>query len=80
MLQANIEAVLYKICNRLPHVLTDKCTNFVTSYSEKFALILARLSPRTVCIHLHLCDPSLKPNNIAEKDEEICELFLKVHI
>jgi len=80
MLQANIEAVLYKICNNLPHVLIDKCTDFVTSYSKKFAELLADLSPLKVCIYLHLCDPGPKLNNITEKDEEICELFLKVHI
>jgi len=84
MLQAYNEAELDKVCNLLPHIFTDKCIDFVKSYSKKLAKMLADLSPLKVCIHLHLCDgtkdPSPKRNNIIEKDGEICELFPKVHI
>jgi len=71
---------LYKVCNDLPHVLTDKCIDFVETYSEKLSEMFLDLSPLKVCIHLRLCDPHPKRNNITEKDGEICELFLKVHI
>jgi len=83
MLQAYIYymvAVLYKICNNLHHVLTDKCTDFVKSYSKKLAEMLAQLFPSEVCNYLHLCNPGPKRNNIVEKNGEICELFPKVHI
>jgi len=84
MLQAYIETELDKVCNLLPHILTNKCIDFVKSYTKKLAEMLADLSPLKVCIHLHLCDrtkdPDPKRNNIAETDGEICELFPKVHI
>jgi len=80
MLQAYVETELYEVCSNLPYVLTDKCTDFVKTYTEKLAEMLADLSPLKICIHLHLCDPDAKPDNIAEKDGEIRELFLKVHI
>jgi len=84
MLQAYIGAELDKVCNLLSHILTDKCIDFVKSYSKKLAEMLADLSPLKVCIHLHLCDgtkdPGPKSNNIAKKNGEICELFPEVHI
>jgi len=85
MFQANIEAELDKLCNHLPHSLTDQCTDFVKSYSKELVeMLLADLSPQEVCAYLHLCDttkdPGPKRNNIAEKDGEIRELFLKRHI
>jgi len=86
MFQANIEAELDKLCNHLPRSLTDQCTDFVKSYSKELVeMLLADLSPQEVCAYLHLCDPTKDPgpkrNNIfAEKDGEICELFLKGHI
>jgi len=80
MLQAYVETELYKVCNDLPNVLTDKCTDFVKTYTKNLTEMLADLSPLKICIHLHLCDPDAKPNNIAERDGVIRELFLKVHI
>jgi len=84
MLQAYTEAVLHKVCNHLPHIMTHTCSDFVESYSKKLVEMLPYLSPLKVCIHLHLCDriedPGPKRNNIAEKNEELCKLFLKVHI
>jgi len=79
IIQTDIEAALYKMCNLLPQALNDKCTSFVTSYSKKFVERLAVLTPLKVCIHLDLCE-GLKCNNTTEKDGEICELFPKVHI
>jgi len=69
----------------LPRSLTDQCTDFVKSYSKELVeMLLADLSPQEVCVYLHLCDPTKDPgpkhNNMAEKDGEICELFLKGHI
>jgi len=80
IIQADIEAALYNMCNLLPQALADKCTYFVTSYSEKIIERLAGLSPLKVCIRFGLCDRVSKCNNTAEKNGEVCELCLKVHI
>jgi len=83
MLQAYIEDVMHKVCNYLPHILTDRCTDIV-KYSKKLVKMLPYMSPLKICIYLHLCDrlkdPGPKRNNIAEKNGEICKLFLKVYI
>jgi len=79
IIQADIEAALYNMCNLLPQALADKCTDFVTSYSEKIIEMLADLSPLQVCIRFGLCG-GLKCNSTTEKNGEICELCLKVHI
>lgn len=85
MLQANIEEELNKLCSHLPRSLTDQCTDFVKTYSKELVeMLLADLSPQEVCAYLHLCDPTKDPGpkhiSNVEKDEEICEFFLKVHI
>lgn len=74
--EANIEIELDKLCNHLPHSLTDQCTDFVKGYSkELIEMLLADLTPSEVCVYLKLCDqtkdPGPKHNYITQKDKEI---------
>jgi len=82
IIQANIVIELDKLCNHLPHSLTEQCTDFVKTYSKELVeMLLADLTPQEVCSYLKLCnstkDPSPKKSidyqrNI-RKDHEICE-------
>ncbi|RLU22887.1 hypothetical protein DMN91_005165 [Ooceraea biroi] len=79
--EANIENELAKLCNRLPHSLTEQCTDFVKVYSKELVeMLLADMTPQEVCSFLKLCDPTrhvgrtenLGPKQyISRKDHEI---------
>ena len=54
---AAIEAALEKVCDVLPAVVKDDCTNFVDKYGPLIAVLLARnATPEQVCDFLKLCN------------------------
>lgn len=55
-LQAEIEAMLEKVCAIVPSVLRQECDSLVTQYApEIIQLLLKKLDPSQVCSEIGLC-------------------------
>ncbi|GFN91862.1 proactivator polypeptide, partial [Plakobranchus ocellatus] len=58
--EAQIEAVLDKICNLLPASIKQECDTFVAQYSPQLIQLLLQYKPQQVCTLLGLCTSTTK--------------------
>ncbi|XP_059176048.1 uncharacterized protein LOC131955787 isoform X11 [Physella acuta] len=81
--EAEIEALLEKVCSFLPASIQQQCDSLVATYAPKIIeLLLQKLTPSEVCAALKLCDTNrvmltLKPAvhvNLNQPNGEMCDL------